>query len=99
MRLTEVEIYQKVANKQLTKAEALLLLQRIQGKKAVSGNPVVSNPAARADVSGGDTIQATVFGIVGRILHLSENEIGSETSFKDLGIDSISGVEIIRDIN
>lgn len=37
--------------------------------------------------------------IICEILHVSENEVSTVKSFKELGVDSISGVEIIRDVN
>lgn len=46
-----------------------------------------------------DVIQEKLTDIVSTILHLHECELNFDVSFRDLGIDSISGVEIIRDIN
>lgn len=37
--------------------------------------------------------------IVAGNLHMSEDELAYEMSFKDLGVDSINGIEIIRDVN
>lgn len=44
-------------------------------------------------------IMDQIITIVGNILHLDRKELNPEMSFKDLGVESISGVEIIRDIN
>lgn len=46
-----------------------------------------------------DDVQANLISIVSGILYIPENEINTEVSFKDFGVDSISGVEIVRDIN
>ncbi|MEY8355390.1 SDR family NAD(P)-dependent oxidoreductase [Lachnospiraceae bacterium 54-53] len=43
-------------------------------------------------------VLSEVIGIIKSSLHLNE-EIDSEVSFRDLGVDSIAGVELIRDIN
>ena len=45
-----------------------------------------------------ESIQDRVIKILGRILHLDE-EIDVGTTFSELGIDSITAVEIIRDVN
>ncbi len=44
-------------------------------------------------------ITAKLVAIVGVILHIEEDEIADNITFRDMGVDSISGVEIIRDIN
>ncbi len=44
-------------------------------------------------------IKRKLVDILCAILHVSENEVNTVKSFKDLGVDSISGVEIIRDVN
>ncbi len=46
-----------------------------------------------------DEVNEKVAGIVGNILHISPSDLNDTAIFKDLGVDSISGVEIIRDIN
>jgi acyl transferase domain-containing protein/acyl-CoA synthetase (AMP-forming)/AMP-acid ligase II/acyl carrier protein/NADP-dependent 3-hydroxy acid dehydrogenase YdfG len=52
------------------------------------------------DVFGTDTsyVLSELSGIIKSSLHLNE-EIDSEVSFRDLGVDSIAGVELIRDVN
>lgn len=44
-------------------------------------------------------IENTLISITGNILHINEDEVNCEISFREMGIDSISGVEIIRDVN
>lgn len=46
-----------------------------------------------------ETIKQSMKKIISEILHLSEGEISNNASFRDLGVDSINGVEIIRDLN
>lgn len=46
-----------------------------------------------------ENIKVIVRNIVKNILHLSDEEIDDDKNFKDIGIDSISSVEVIRDIN
>ena len=46
-----------------------------------------------------EQVKKKISNIVGNILHIPENELMPTAVFKDLGADSISGVEIIRDIN
>lgn len=40
-----------------------------------------------------------VSAILADVLHVQKGDLTSDISFKDMGVDSISGVEIIRDIN
>lgn len=44
-------------------------------------------------------IEKTLISITGNILHINEDEVNCEISFSEMGVDSISGVEIIRDVN
>jgi acyl transferase domain-containing protein/enoyl-CoA hydratase/carnithine racemase/acyl carrier protein len=50
-----------------------------------------------ADAAG--RIYRQIIEITGNILHLPPGGWNPESSFKDLGVDSISGVEVIRDLN
>lgn len=47
----------------------------------------------------GDSIKKQVAEIVANVLRLQPGEAEYDISFNDLGVDSISGVEIIRDVN
>jgi 3-oxoacyl-(acyl-carrier-protein) synthase/acyl carrier protein len=107
--LTEAEIYQKVANHQLAKNEALLLLKQLyQQKEGFALIPGLDTVQVTSPGSFGEAppvhddsegIQTNIIAILIKVLHLSEGEISATVSFKDLGVDSISGVEIIREIN
>jgi acyl transferase domain-containing protein/enoyl-CoA hydratase/carnithine racemase/acyl carrier protein len=44
-------------------------------------------------------VKDIVYSIVSKILHLDKNELREDIAFGDLGVDSISAVEIIREIN
>jgi polyketide synthase PksL len=44
-------------------------------------------------------IKEKIVNVIKNILHLTENEIVSDKGFNEMGVDSISSVEIIRDIN
>jgi polyketide synthase PksL len=46
-----------------------------------------------------EAIQDRITAIVTGTLHLGATELDPELSFRDMGVDSINGVEIIRDIN
>ncbi|MEJ2693371.1 MAG: beta-ketoacyl synthase N-terminal-like domain-containing protein, partial [Candidatus Thiodiazotropha sp.] len=44
-------------------------------------------------------VRAAIARVVGQVLHLPEEELSGEVSFRDLGVDSITGVEIVRELN
>lgn len=46
-----------------------------------------------------DEVKKVVCDIIGNILHMSCGELDESISFREMGVDSISGVEIVRDIN
>ncbi|NML68960.1 amino acid adenylation domain-containing protein [Chryseobacterium sp. RP-3-3] len=62
-----------------------------------SGNIQVQNPHLNEQNEG--QLFLTLKGIVGRILHIPDSEITADVQFTELGLDSINGVEIIREIN
>lgn len=55
--------------------------------------------SALSDEQKGDYIVTKVKTVMSRILHQDAATINNDENFKDMGIDSISGVEIIREIN
>ena len=100
---TEKEIYQMLFNHEITKKMAMDLLSaaphRTVSEAVSKENPV---PALEADGNRGyqlEDILAKISEIVAGNLHMSEEELEHEMSFKDLGVDSINGIEIIRDVN
>ncbi|KJS64700.1 MAG: hypothetical protein JL50_19400 [Peptococcaceae bacterium BICA1-7] len=46
-----------------------------------------------------EKVRQKIAGILVDILHMEENQLNRERSFNELGVDSISAVEIIREIN
>lgn len=44
-------------------------------------------------------LEATIKHIVSNVLHMKPDELDSELAFNEMGVDSISGLEIVRDIN
>ena len=56
------------------------------------------NKALKSDKNE-DTIKDTVMSILSNVLHMEADEINENLNFSDMGVDSISGVEIVRDIN
>ncbi|MRN51863.1 SDR family NAD(P)-dependent oxidoreductase [Paenibacillus monticola] len=46
-----------------------------------------------------DNAEGIITAIVSRILHLPAGEWNADSTFKELGTDSISGIEIIREVN
>ncbi|MEY8355389.1 SDR family NAD(P)-dependent oxidoreductase [Lachnospiraceae bacterium 54-53] len=72
-----------------------------QALKPVNGMPEDnSSPASDRKIPFyGDSVKKQVAEIVANILRLQPGEAEYDISFNDLGVDSISGVEIIRDVN
>ncbi|MGD2087047.1 MAG: SDR family NAD(P)-dependent oxidoreductase [Candidatus Aminicenantes bacterium] len=67
--------------------------------KPVTAEPSLSIPPAPPAEFDEATVCPRVINIVSQVLHIPAGEIRREVPFKELGADSISGVEIIRDIN
>jgi|LSQX01.2.fsa_nt_gb 3-oxoacyl-(acyl-carrier-protein) synthase/enoyl-CoA hydratase/carnithine racemase/NADP-dependent 3-hydroxy acid dehydrogenase YdfG/acyl carrier protein len=72
-------------------------IDRVNKRNSVKLKNANSNKKGKA--WGVTDIKKKVSEILCGILHVSENEVNTIKSFKDLGVDSISGVEIIRDLN
>lgn len=62
-----------------------------------SDNIQIQNPCLNEQSEG--TLFQTLKGIVGKILHIPDSEITADVQFTELGLDSINGVEILREIN
>jgi acyl transferase domain-containing protein/enoyl-CoA hydratase/carnithine racemase/acyl carrier protein len=60
------------------------------------GHPAGGGPSL---TEGETAVQAGIVTIIANILHMQAREIDAQAAFRDLGVDSISGVEIVRDIN
>ncbi|MBL1275769.1 MAG: polyketide synthase dehydratase domain-containing protein, partial [Ectothiorhodospiraceae bacterium] len=55
--------------------------------------------ASSAQVVSQQEVLGRIVAIIGQVLHLPEDEIHGESSFREMGVDSITGVEIVRDVN
>ncbi|MEJ5103705.1 amino acid adenylation domain-containing protein [Chryseobacterium sp. MYb328] len=62
-----------------------------------SDNILVQNPILNDQSEG--QLFGTLQRIVGKILHIPDSEITADIQFTELGLDSINGVEILREIN
>lgn len=85
---TQSQIYELLYSHKITKTEALSQLSEL--KKTQS---TFSTTEKLKNVS------YMVRKIVANNLHIDEEELTEDLSFKELGVDSINGIEIIRDIN
>ncbi len=61
--------------------------------------PLDTRPIARPEETDIERVLPTVINIVGNVLHVPACELDLELPFRELGVDSINGVEIIRGIN
>jgi polyketide synthase PksN len=100
---TEKEIYQMLFNHEITKEMALDLLSAAPQRTVAGTVPTKSHVHIMEEASNKayqlEDILAEINEIVAGNLHMSEEELEHEMSFKDLGVDSINGIEIIRDVN
>jgi acyl transferase domain-containing protein/acyl carrier protein len=68
-------------------------------RKAGGSEPVRVASTTAPERRGQEDVQLQIKRIVGRILHIESDELNLSATFQDLGADSISGVEIVRDVN
>ena len=85
----EKDILLKLANNQISKEEAKIEIKKLYHKKQ---NKCTNTNNVK-------NIQEVISKILQDKLHISLNDIDYNMSFKDMGIDSISGVEVITEIN
>ncbi|MGC6177121.1 SDR family NAD(P)-dependent oxidoreductase [Lacrimispora sp. 38-1] len=86
--LTQTEIFEMLYKHEITKEKAMELLNRHDEDQ----NP---NPVQE----GFNEVRNRICKIVADNLHIDALELIEDISFKELGVDSINGIEIIRDIN
>lgn len=101
--LTMDEIMGKVSNGEITKMEALELLKEINegaiaDVKVNKASPYVKEDGLKGQLQS-EEIEKKIGAILCNVLHLANDDIDPTLNFKDMGIDSISSVEIVRDIN
>lgn len=88
--MEEKDILLKVSNNEISKEEAMIELKKLYAKK---NNNSVDNTQVEKN------IENIICEIIQNKLHISIDEIDCNMSFNDMGVDSISGVEIITEIN
>ena len=88
-RVTEVGEVKEIQERKVT--QKVQLVEKEESKKEVA--------VAHAEPCVDKEVTAKLTAIVGKILHMEADEIPDYITFHDMGVDSISGVEIIRDIN
>ncbi len=72
----------------------------VQQMRAERKEPVAPVAAAAAvSVADESAVADVIFGLLHRLLHLRRESVDVDASFNQLGLDSISGVEFIRDLN
>lgn len=101
--LSQDEILKSVANRTMSKLEALEQLkclndstQKVETTKPDSLSAKREIPQLSSHI---EELEKMIIYVIGEILHLDIEDIDTELSFKELGVDSISGLEIVRDIN
>ena len=78
-----------------------LVLKQIQTVQAKQNQPLEVNqtkPVVLAEKKGSNTMDRLLT-IISEILHINRQEVNIKLSVREMGMDSISGVELIREIN
>lgn len=89
MKLEKIEIYQKLASKEISYDEAKASLELLyQGSGAVGKN---ENKL--------EEIKQQVIDIISQLLHVEKSELNVNENLKDLGVDSINAAEIVYEMN
>lgn len=100
--LEEQDIFQLLYDNKITKEEALAYLERLNtGDVIEASNEVEPLPVEKEEPQSNqnsDQVKVAIEEIIRDILHVDE-EFQDEMTFKEVGVDSITAVEIIRDIN
>ena len=90
MKLTEIEIYQKLASKEISYNEAKESLELIHQS---------IEKTEQVDEKGIDDIQEVVIDVISKLLHTDKSELNVKANLKDLGVDSINAAEIVYEMN
>lgn len=94
--MDRLEIFARLANKSISKSEALALLKGQSGALAAPDSTTKQGPG---QVDAGESAVESVRECVAGILHIDVADVADELSFSEMGVDSISGLEIVRDLN
>lgn len=89
MKLNEIEIYQKLASKEISYDEAKEFLRLLhKGSETVSKN---ENKL--------EEIKQQIIDIMRQLLHIEKSELNINENLKELGVDSINAAEIVYEMN
>lgn len=94
--MDRLEIFARLASKAISKSEALALLKDQSGALAARDSTTEPGPQ---QVDAGESAVESVRACVAGILHIDVADVADELSFSEMGVDSISGLEIVRDLN
>ena len=106
--MSEREIYEKLAKGHINKKQAMEMIMSLleNDQQQFDENKESSVETATKSVlsqyrksKNKEQIIVQLLEIFENILHTAKEEIDVDEGFKELGVDSINGVEIVRDIN
>ncbi|GAA2184186.1 hypothetical protein GCM10009785_31050 [Brooklawnia cerclae] len=93
--MDRLEIFARLASKTISKSEALALLK----DQAAEPEPAPEAKPPRRQADAAEAVAESVRACVAGVLHIDAAEVADELSFSEMGVDSISGLEIVRDLN
>lgn len=100
--LEEQDIFQLLYDNKITKEEALAYLEQLNAGNPIEASKEVAPLPEEKVVSQiyhkADPVKDEIKDIIRNILHV-DDEFQDEMTFKEVGVDSITAVEIVRDIN
>ncbi|MBE6477224.1 MAG: hypothetical protein E7Z97_04000 [Propionibacteriaceae bacterium] len=102
--MDRMEIFARLADGVLSREEALSLLKRSEAPCQVphpATGPRTPAPCGQPSLGGRslETIRGAVRDCVADRLHIDPDEVTDDLSFSEMGADSISGLEIVRELN
>lgn len=90
--LEKIDYYYRDNNSKIEGQKNKVILENKEMEKTTSKNPVISTHNKNHLIS-------VIKKVSAHILHILVDDISDELTFKEMGVDSITGVEIIRDLN
>lgn len=94
-----LEIIKELKRRQAETLAAVEKPASFQAGRAEESGEIPFKAAKGADGPDMESVKAKLLDIMSTIIHIPVEEIDINLSFKDMGVDSISGVEIVRDVN